>query len=206
MTRDGAVTAAVFDLGGVLIDWNPRHLYRRLFGGDEAAMEDFLATVCSQAWNERQDRGRPFRDGVRELVARHPDKRALIEAYDRRWPEMVAGEKAETVALLQRLKDSGLALHALTNWSAEKFPHARARFPFLAWFETVVVSGEIGRIKPEPEIFEHLCRRAGAEPAALLFIDDTFVNIQAAARLGFQVHHFQGARALGRDLRARGLL
>jgi 2-haloacid dehalogenase len=195
----------VFDLGGVLIDWNPRYLYRQLFE-DEAAMELFLAEVCHSAWNEEQDRGRTFADAVEEAAALYPEQRALIEAYHQRWDEMLAGPIEGTVAILADLKEAGHELHALTNWSAEKFPIARERYAFLTWFETVLVSGEHGLIKPDARIFELLLERIGREASACIYIDDSAKNIAAAEALGFESIHFQGPEELRGELIGLGLL
>ena len=198
--------AVVFDFGGVLIDWNPRYLYRSLFAGREADMEYFLAEICNQHWNEQQDRGRPFADAVADLTARHPDWAALIAAYDKRWPEMLAGSIDGAVAVLRDLKASGCPLYGLTNWSAEKFPLARDRFAFLDLFDGIVVSGEVGLKKPEPAIFELLCQRFDLVPAATVFIDDSQTNVAAAAGLGFQALHYQSPGALRAGLIAIGVL
>src|SRR5271154_582402 len=133
----------IFDLGGVLIDWNPRHLYRKLFAGDEAAMEAFLATVCTHDWNRCQDAGRSFAEGARLLKAEHPDKAELIDAYGARFDEMMRGPIAGSVAILAELRARGTPLYALTNFSAETYPPAFARFEFLQWFRGIVVSGEV---------------------------------------------------------------
>ncbi len=124
--------AVVFDLGGVLVDWDPRYLYRKLFPGDEAAMEHFLNAIIDGEWNVQQDAGRPFAEAVAEASARHPQHAALIKAFDSRWEEMLAGPIHGTVALLDSLRQRGVPLYGLTNWSQEKFPIARARFDFLA--------------------------------------------------------------------------
>jgi 2-haloacid dehalogenase len=204
-TGGGRWPAIVFDLGGVLIDWNPRYLYRKLFD-DEAAMEWFLAEVCHAVWNEEQDRGRTFAAAIEEAAARHPEQRALIAAYFERWEEMLAGEIEGAVALLAELKDAGYELHALTNWSCETFPIARRRFPFLLWFETILVSGEECLIKPDPRIFELLLERIGRTPAECLYIDDSARNVAAAAALGFDAIAFRSAPELRVALARRGLL
>jgi 2-haloacid dehalogenase len=201
----GAQRVVVFDLGGVLIDWNPRYLYRQMIE-DEAAMELFLTEVCHSAWNEEQDRGRTFADAIEEAAERHPEQRALIEAYHHHWEEMLAGPIAGTVKVLEELKASGHALHALTNWSAEKFPIARERYAFLTWFETILVSGEHGLIKPDARIFELLLARIGRAANACIYIDDNPKNVAAAAALGFDAIHFQSPEQLRDDLARRGLL
>jgi 2-haloacid dehalogenase len=197
--------AVLFDLGGVLVDWNPRHLYRRLFI-DEAAMERFLATVCTQAWNEEQDAGRPFRAGVELLLARHPQHAEAIRAYDMRWGEMLKGAIEESVVILAELRARGIPLFALTNWSAEKFPLALRRFAFLEWFDGILVSGEERLKKPDPRIFRLAIERFGIEPVETLYIDDAEANIAAAALLGFKTHHFVEAASLRSLLVACGLL
>lgn len=195
----------VFDLGGVLIDWDPRHLYRKLID-DETAMERFLSEICSPEWNGRQDAGRSFAEAVAELVARHPDQRLLIEAYHVRWPEMVAGALDDTVAIVEELKAGGHELHALTNWSAETFALTRPRFAFLDWFESILVSADEGLVKPDAAIFQLLLERIGRPAEACLFVDDSRKNVDAAAALGFDAIHFQGADALRRELADRALL
>jgi 2-haloacid dehalogenase len=204
-TDGGGRPVIVYDLGGVLIDWNPRHLYRGLFE-DEATMEWFLAEVCHGAWNEEQDRGRTFAAGIEEAAARHPDHRPLIEAYFARWGEMIAGEIDGAAAILEDLKDAGYELHALTNWSAETFPHARERFPFLTWFESILVSAEVGLIKPDPAIFQLLLERIGRTPAECIYIDDNPKNVAGAAALGFDAIAFESAAQLRDALVRRGLL
>ncbi len=206
MTVTAPPSAVVFDLGGVLIDWNPRHLYRKLFHGDEAAMEDFLSTVCTPAWNQCQDAGRPFAEAVAELTARFPDRAALIEAFHTRWEEMLGGAIAGTVELLDALRAGGTPLYALTNWSAETFPLARRRFDFIGWFDGIVVSGEIGMKKHDPAIFRHLLDRYGLDAGATFFIDDSPANVAAAEALGFRTHRFETPEGLRADLSACGLL
>ena len=197
--------AVVFDLGGVLIDWDPRYLYRKLLD-DEAAVEEFLATVCTPAWNAEQDRGRPFADGVAELVARHPAHTAAITAFHERWAEMLGGAVGGTVEVLAELRAAGVPVYALTNWSAETFGIARERFEFLEWFDGVLVSGEERMIKPDPAIFRLLLDRFGLDPGATFYIDDSPANVAAADRLGFDAVRFTSPAQLRRDLEARGLL
>lgn len=197
--------AVVFDLGGVLIDWDPRYLYRKLLA-DEAAVEEFLATVCTPEWNAEQDRGRPFAEGVAELAERHPEHAADIAAYHERWPEMLGGAVGGTVEVLAELRAAGVPVYALTNWSAETFGIARERFEFLEWFDGVLVSGEERMIKPDPAIFRLLLDRFGLDPGATFYIDDSPANVAAADRLGFDAVRFTSPAQLRRDLEARGLL
>jgi 2-haloacid dehalogenase len=202
--RPAAIEVAVFDLGGVLIDWNPRYLYRKLFD-DDAAMECFLSEVCSPEWNEQQDAGRLWREAVAELTTRHPDQASMIAAYHQRWPEMLGSDIRETVELLKELKGQGLRLYALTNWSHETFPIARSRFAFLDLFEGIVVSGEERLIKPDPAIFHRLLTRYNIAPQRAVYIDDSPRNVSAAAGVGFHALRFVDACQLRRDLIALGL-
>jgi 2-haloacid dehalogenase len=140
------------------------------------------------------------------LAERHPEQRELIEAFHGRWPEMLAGPIEETVGLLDRLRTAGVRVYALSNWSAETFPLTRHRFPFLDWFDGIVISGDIGSIKPEARIYEHLVARYTIDPTRAVFIDDSAANVEAAARLGFVALQFVGAGALQHDLERLGLL
>jgi 2-haloacid dehalogenase len=201
----GRRRVVVFDLGGVLIDWDPRHLYRGLFD-DADEMERFLAEVATPDWNRQQDAGRSWDEAIEVLAARHPDRRELIEAYRDRWPEMLGGEIPGTVAILGELKAAGVPVYALSNWSAETFPVAVERFPFLALFDAIVISGHVGAAKPDAAIFEHLVREHGIDPAEAVFVDDVPANIEAAARLGFHGLLFRDAPTLRADLEKLGLL
>jgi len=196
----------VFDVGGVLINWNPRNLYRKLFAGDEAAMESFLANVCTVEWNERQDAGRSFADAVAELLPRHADKVELIEAFGLRFGEMISGAIDGTVDILAELKRTGVPRYALTNWSAETFPPQRNRFEFLSWFDGIVVSGNEGVIKPDPRIFRILLDRYRIAPQEAVFIDDNPANAEAATTLGIHGIHFRGPELLRRELETLDLL
>jgi 2-haloacid dehalogenase len=199
-------SVAIFDLGGVLLDWNPRYLYRKLFNGDEAAVEHFLATVCTTEWNERQDAGRSFAEATQELLPRHADKLDLIEAFGKRFGEMIPGAIDGTVDVLSELKGRGVPIYAITNWSAETFPPQRERFPFLSWFQDIVVSGNEGVIKPDPRIFRILFERHGVAPESAVFIDDVVKNAVAASALGIHGIHFRSPDQLRRELVAVGIL
>lgn len=201
-----ARSTVVFDLGGVLIDWNPRHLYRKLFDGDAAAMEAFLSEVCHPDWNLQQDAGRSFAEAEAEAIGRHPDKAGLIRAWRARFAEMIPGALDETVAVLAELKDRGTPLYALSNWSAETFPGQRPRFPFLDWFQGIVLSGEERLVKPDPRIYRRLLDRYGVAATEAVFIDDNQANAEAATALGMHGVHFRSAGALRRELAALGLL
>lgn len=198
-------TQVVFDLGGVLIDWNPAYLYRKLLP-DDAAVSAFLAEVCTSTWNEQFDGGKPFAEGVAELSQLHPQHGPLIEAYFERWPEMLGGPISGTVALLERLKAGGVPVHAISNWSAETFPRAQALYPFLGGFDVLVVSGREKLIKPHRPIFDLFLERAGVAASDCLFIDDNAANIATAASLGFHTEHFRHPDALEARLVSFGLL
>ena len=196
----------IFDLGGVLLDWNPRHLYRKLFDGNETAMEAFLTQVCSPQWNERQDAGRPFDEAIAELAPMHPEKLPLIRAWRERFAEMIPGALEDTVDVLRELKSRGVPVYALTNWSWETFPSQRARFAFMEWFDGIVVSGKEGCMKPDERIFRILLDRYGLAPGDGVFVDDNPVNARAASALGLHGIHFQSSEALRRELSSLGLL
>lgn len=202
---DAAPRTVVFDLGGVLIDWNPRHLYRTLIP-DERAMEEFLGTICTGPWNERQDAGRTIAAAEAELLEKHPQHEDLIRAYYRGFDRMLAGPIDGTVAILGELDARGVPLYALTNWSRETFHHARRRFDFLTRFRGIVVSGELGMMKPDARIFRHLTETHGLAPAECVFIDDSPKNVAGAAAAGLHTIHFTGPDALRSALHAYGLL
>src|SRR5258706_1793339 len=153
------INAIIFDLGGVLIDWNPRYVYRQIFKTEEE-VEWFLKNVTTLDWNERQDEGYSIHKATEELIAKHPEWEPEIKAYYGRWPEMLGEAIHETVDIFRQLKETGkYKLFALTNWSAELFPHARERFDFLKWFDGIVVSGEEKLRKPFPEFYQLLLDR-----------------------------------------------
>ena len=199
-------SVVVFDVGGVLLQWDPRHLYRKLFAGDDAAMEHFLGNVSTEEWNERKDAGRTFADAAAELLPAHADKAHLIHAFGRRFDEMIPGAIEETVDILRELKRAGVPLYAVTNWSAETFPSAQNRFDFLAEFDGIVVSGEEGVIKPDPRIFRILLDRYDIPAHAAVFIDDNPANAEAATNLGIHGIHFRSPQQLRRELVELGLL
>jgi 2-haloacid dehalogenase len=198
-------TTVVFDLGGVLIEWDPRRMYRTLFD-DDAEMEHFLAEVCTPAWNTEQDRGRPLAEATSLLIAEYPDRRELIEAFYRRWEEMLGDPIWGTVGIVDELRAAGIRLVALTNWSHETFPAARPRMTFLDHFDGVLVSGEVKLIKPDPAIFELLMARHDVNPASAVYVDDAVANVATAADLGFDAIHFVSSDQLRAELTARGLL
>jgi HAD superfamily hydrolase (TIGR01509 family) len=194
-------SVAVFDLGGVLIDWNPRHLYRKLFDGDDAAMEHFLANICTQAWNHEQDAGRTFAEGCALLKAMHPHEAQRIDAWFERYDEMLAGPIQGTVDILAELRGQGVPIYALSNWSSETFPFAAKRFEFLKWFNGIMLSGEVGLVKPDAEFFEHFFKTFAVDPASAVFVDDLEPNIKGAAAVGMHGIRFTNPTALRAELR-----
>jgi 2-haloacid dehalogenase len=191
--------AILFDLGGVLIDWNPRYLYRQHFVHDEA-MEHFLTHVCPGEWNHEIDAGKRFADAVAERQKLFPEHAELIALWESGWEHMLGEAIPESVAMLQQLKAKGMRLYALTNWSDETFPVARRRFAFLDLFEDIVISGEVKLAKPDPRIFELARTRCRLVPRTTVYIDDAPRNVEAARTLGFEALHFQDPGALRREL------
>jgi 2-haloacid dehalogenase len=199
------ISAVTFDIGGVLVDWNPRHLYRKLFGPDEAAMESFLAQICTPEWNTRLDAGRPFSEAVEELVAVYPDKADLITAYQVRWPEMLGSSFDGTLAIVRELRAAGYPTYALSNWARETFDSTRHKFAFLDEMDGILISGDVHLAKPDPAIFREFLRKFALDPAATVYIDDWDRNVAAAASMGMAAIHFTDSDRLRRDLRALGL-
>ncbi|MGN6170909.1 MAG: HAD family hydrolase [Solirubrobacteraceae bacterium] len=200
-----AIEAVVFDIGGVLLDWDPRYLYRKLFD-DEEAMNRFLEQVCTVEWHERHDRGCSVTESCEKLATARPEEAELIRAWGRRSEEMVAGPIDGTVQILQELRDAGVACYALTNMERESYPRRVARYPFLNWFDGTVVSGFEGVIKPDPEIFELLMRRFDLSPSSTLLIDDSYANVEAALSLGMRGLRFRSPTQLRTELERLRLL
>ena len=175
----------VFDFGGVLVDWNPRYAYRDYFNDDEE-MEYFLTHVCNNEWNAEQDRGRTFKEGVRLLLPKFPQYQEAIRLYPQKWKDMLKCELPESVALLKQLQAEGYRAYGLTNWSAETFPVAYARYDFFRQLDGIVVSGQEKVIKPDPRIFRILLDRYGLQAEESVFIDDNLPNVEAAKTLGFK--------------------
>ena len=200
------IGAVVFDLGNVLIEWDPRHLYRQFFDDQDTLMEDFLSTVCTPAWVLEQDRGRPWDEGVAALTAEYPECSELIRAFHERWHDMVPGEVPGTPELLEELKARGVPLYALSNFSREKFCETRERYPSFGLFDGLVVSGEVRLVKPDPAIWRLLLERYGLAPERVLYIDDLAENCAVAESLGMAAHRFSGAAKLRAELEGRGVL
>ena len=195
----------MFDLGGVLIDWDPRYLYRKIFAS-EGQMDDFLATVATPEWHIEQDRGRTMEEATALLLGRYPQYGSEIEAFYGRWEEMFGGPIQESVRVLQDVRGRGFPLYALTNWSAEDFPLARQRWDFLSLFDDIVVSGEERAIKPDRELYDVLVKRTGLDPATTAFIDDRRANVRAAQDLGFIGIEFRDPAQLRKELVWLGVL
>lgn len=199
-------SVAVFDLGGVLIDWNPRYLYRKLFGADEAAMEHFLANICTSNWNVQQDAGRTLAEGCAVLKKQHPKHAALIDAWLERYDEMLGGSIQGTVEILADLRSRDVPIYALSNWSSETFPAAQRRFDFLTWFRGILLSGNVRLIKPDPRIFQLFCETHAVNPAQAVYIDDLRHNVDAATACGMHGIQFTDPATLRKELVTLGLL
>jgi 2-haloacid dehalogenase len=194
----------IFDFGGVLVDWNPRYLYRNHFPSEEE-MEHFLHTICTDEWNIEQDRGRTLAEGTRLLQNKHPEHHDLIKLYYDGWEIMLKSDIPESVAILHKLKEK-YNLYGLTNWSAETFPIAYERYSFFKEFKGIVVSGEEKLIKPDKRIFHLLFDRYKINPENSIFIDDNKNNIKAATELGLQAIHFQNPAQLEQMLTELSLI
>jgi 2-haloacid dehalogenase len=198
------ITAVVFDIGGVLLDWDPRHLYRQLFE-DPAEMTDFLHRICTPQWHRSHDLGADTEQSCRDLARVHPDHAELIMAWAHRGEEMIRGQIDETVGVLAELAAAGVRCLALSNMEMEKFALRRSRFPFFDWFDGCVISGIEGVAKPDRGIFEILVSRYSLTPETTVFIDDSERNVIAAGRLGLIAIRYSTAAALRRDLSDLGL-
>lgn len=200
-----SINTIVFDLGGVLIDWNPIYLYEKLIL-DEQERKYFFENICTSDWNEEQDAGRPLQEATRILVKQHPKHANLIEAYYGRWEEMLRGPISETVEILQELRQSSkYRLYALTNWSHETFDIALERFEFLHWFEGIVVSGVEKTRKPFTEIYDILLSRYDIRASQAIFIDDNLRNVEAAKAVGIHSIHYLNPQQLKGDLNKLGI-
>ena len=196
-----SIDTVVFDLGQVLIDWDSRYLYRRIFDGDEKKVEWFHSEICTAEWNHAQDAGRSYAEAESLLIQKHPDVNPdWIRAWRVHFDETMRGEISGSVALLSQLKNAGIHVHALTNWPKETFPIARQRFGFLDWFETITVSSEEGFAKPDRRIFEVMAQKHGLNPRSTVFIDDKKTNVVAARELGFTGLLFTTPQILAQDL------
>ncbi len=196
----------IFDLGGVLVDWNPDYLYKPIFN-DDVRMNDFYARICTPDWNEQQDEGRTLKEATEELVARFPHEEENIRLYYDRWEDMLKGPVDGTVEVFRKLKEKGdLKLYALTNWSAETFPVALNRFDFLHWFDGRLVSGEEKMRKPFRPIYETIIKKFNINPDTAIYIDDNARNLTVPKEMGIHTIHFTSPEALEEELRSVGVL
>lgn len=198
------IDAVVFDIGNVLLDWDARRVYRPL-GMSDDEIEAFFERVDFGAWNLEQDRGRPFAEGVESLAKQFPKDRSLIERYHTHWIDSISGPIQGTVEILQSLIDQKVPVHAITNFSAEKFSGERERFAFLNQFGVTVVSGEERVIKPDPAIYHLLLERAGLPAERTVFIDDSAKNVDGARAVGMHAIHFTTPSDLREALRGFAL-
>lgn len=200
------INTIIFDLGGVLIDWNPRYLYRKIFKTEEEVTW-FLENICTSEWNDQQDAGRSFEEATEELIRQHPEWVVPIRAWYGRWQETINGSLPGTVEILAHFKNNSKhRLYALTNWSEQTFPWALDNFEFLHWFEGIVVSGIEKTRKPFPEFYQLLFDRYKIIPGESLFIDDNIKNIEGAKAVGLNTIHFQSPEKLRKELIEMGLL
>ena len=200
------IDAIIFDLGGVLIDWNPSYVFDKMFS-DEQQKKHFFENICTHEWNEKQDAGRPLKEATEELVHKHPEWKEYIEAYYERWEDMLGGPVHETVEIFRQLKETGrYKIYALTNWSAELFPIALERYEFLHWFDGRVVSGEEKTRKPFPEFYQLILDRFQLIPEETLFIDDNLRNAEAGEKIGLKTIRFHTPSQLKNELIELGIL
>ncbi len=200
------VSTIIFDLGGVLIDWNPAYVFDKLIE-DKEKRRQFFAEICTSEWNEEQDAGRTIKEATELLIDQHPDWQEYIEAYYGRWEEMLGGPIHETVEIFRELKETGnYKFYALTNWSAELFPVALRKYDFLHWFDGRLVSGEEKMRKPFPEFYQLLLDRFGINKEEAVFIDDNLRNVEAAEAFGLPTIRFESPAQLRKELEQRGIL
>ena len=196
------IETIIFDLGGVLIDWNPKALFVKIFKGDAEKANWFIENVCTQEWNTKQDAGKPFSEAINEKIKEFPNYEKHINAYFERWDEMITGEIPGTVKILKDIHNSNeYKLLSLTNWSTETFPFALKRFSFLELFDDIIVSGKIKMIKPEKQIFEYVIKKHCINPEKTLFIDNNIENVKASKELNFKGIHFRNPQQLKTELR-----
>lgn len=196
----------IFDLGGVLIDWNPQYMYKKIFT-DTDQCKWFLENICTNDWNEQQDGGRLIKDANKELIEKYPEHKENIEAYYSRWEEMLSGPIEGTVNIFKELKDNkSFNIYALTNWSAETFPRALELYEFLHWFDGRLVSGEENTRKPFKEIYDLILSRFNLTASETVFIDDNLRNIKAAEEVGIKSIHFINPDQLKKELVSLNIL
>ena len=204
--KNSRIKAIIFDYGNVLIEWDPRYVYQNYFPNDPEGMEKFLQEIDFMGWNALQDKGRPFKEGVADLSAKFPQYSSLIQAYHDNWKDSIGRHFAGTVEIMKKLKRKGYPLYGLSNWSAETFPLMSDKFDFFQLLDDMVISGEVGYVKPEPEIYNILLEKIGKPAEECLFIDDSLPNILQANTMGFKTIQFISPEKLKDGLTQLGLL
>ena len=204
--KKSTIKAIIFDYGNVLIEWNPRYVYQDHFPNDPEGMENFLEEVDFMGWNAHQDRGRTFKEGVADLSAQFPQHAHLIQAYHDNWKDSIGKSFTDTVEIMKELKQKGYPLYGLSNWSAETFPYAREKFDFFELLDDMVISGHVGYVKPEPEIYQLILEKIKRPAQECLFVDDSLPNIQQADKMGFETIHFRSPEQLADRLRELNIL
>jgi 2-haloacid dehalogenase len=199
------IETIIFDLGGVLVDWNPEYVYLNEFNGDRKKMQWFFDNICTSSWNEEQDGGYPMADATEERINLFPKYKKLIKMFYGRWEEMLKGEIGETVEILHKLKRKKIKLIALTNWSAETFPVAVKKFKFLKLFDGIVVSGKVKMLKPFPEIYNYTLKKYGLIANKSIFIDDRISNVDGAIKCGINGIQFVSPKNLIIALKKYGI-
>ena len=201
------IDTIIWDLGGVLIDWNPIYVFTDDYFDTTETRDYFLEKVCTHDWNENQDAGYPIIKATEERVALFPEWESAIRDFYGRWEEMLGGPVEGSLEIFRQLKSKEeLNFYALTNWSAETFPIARKRFDFLKWFDGILVSGEEKLRKPFPEFYKLMFDRFPINPDRSLFIDDNLRNVQAAEELGIYSIHYKSADQLKISLTEKELI
>jgi len=200
------ISTIIFDLGGVLIDWNPEYVFLKEFRGNREKMNWFLNEICAWEWNMNQDAGYPLAQATEDRVALFPEHEALIRMYYGRWEEMLGHAHEDTLEILKSVVNHpNYRVYALTNWSGETFPIALQKFPWLQWFEGILVSGDEGMRKPHKEIYELILSRYDINPTEALFIDDSLKNVEGSEAVGIKGIHFTSAMALKEALQRHGI-
>jgi len=195
------ITTIIFDLGGVLVDWNPEYVFLKEFKGDRKKMKWFLENICTMDWNEQMDAGKLIKDATNEKIKEFPQHEQLIRMYYDKWENMLKGEISDTVNILKALHSTDYKLFALTNWSAETFPVAIKRFDFLKLFDGIVVSGQIKMLKPEKEIYEYILNKYKLKSSECIFIDDRLLNVKGAELVGMHGIKFDNSKQMKSELK-----
>lgn len=203
---NSTIKVIIFDFGNVLIDWDPRNLYKDYFLNDPEGMESFLSEVDFMKWNAEQDRGRSFKDGINELATKFPKHSHLIRAFHENWERSIGNVHWDTVDIMKELKQAGYPLYGLSNWSMETFPRTRKKYNFFDLFDDIILSGEVKHVKPDPEIYHIMLERIKRQAKECLFIDDSLPNIYQANTIGFATIQYQNTTRLRIDLENYGVI